>query len=117
MLNADVMRLWVDALRSGEYEQTTGVLTRVDDNGERSHCCLGVLTELAIENGVDIPTKVEDGCVIYGEDWFGMTPTEVQEWASFHSTLPNGMHLPTLNDQGATFAEIADLIEEQTLNG
>lgn len=36
---------WLQALRSGEYEQTTGCLS--DENG---YCCLGVLCEIVIKD-------------------------------------------------------------------
>lgn len=37
---------WVEALRSGEYQQGKGRLRRIDD-GEVSHCCLGVGCDLS----------------------------------------------------------------------
>lgn len=45
--NKERIKLWIDALRSGDYKQTTGCL--VDGNG---YCCLGVGTEVAIKNGL-----------------------------------------------------------------
>lgn len=48
-MKADLKEKWVKALRSGEYEQTTGQL-RYDPSfsGRRnpSYCCLGVLCEV-----------------------------------------------------------------------
>src|SRR5258708_27314920 len=43
-MNAEVKKKWVDALKSGEYQQTTGTLK--DNN---SYCCLGVLCDLYIK--------------------------------------------------------------------
>jgi hypothetical protein len=40
-----VKQLWVDALRSGKYEQGRKVLCSLDNK----YCCLGVLTEVYIE--------------------------------------------------------------------
>ena len=34
---------WLEALRSGEYEQTNGTLCSIDsEDGTKSYCCLGV---------------------------------------------------------------------------
>ncbi len=40
-MNPEVKKSWVDALRSGDYEQGRGGL-RIDDD----YCCLGVLCDL-----------------------------------------------------------------------
>jgi hypothetical protein len=40
-----VKQLWVNALRSGKYEQGRKVLCSLDNK----YCCLGVLTEVYIE--------------------------------------------------------------------
>jgi hypothetical protein len=40
-----VKQLWVDALRSGKYEQGRSVLC----SSNNKYCCLGVLTEVYIE--------------------------------------------------------------------
>jgi len=42
----DIARKWTAALRSGKYRKTQGILCKVDKYGNKSHCCLGVLTEL-----------------------------------------------------------------------
>jgi hypothetical protein len=48
----EVFKLWVDALRSGEYKKSTGALrTR---HGDRvGYCCFGVLCDLARLDGGD----------------------------------------------------------------
>ena len=39
---------WIDALRSGEYDQCKGALGKLDpDTGAMSYCCLGVLATIA----------------------------------------------------------------------
>ena len=42
-MKPEIKKLWVDALRSGEYKQAREVLRT---NGGTSFCCLGVLTDL-----------------------------------------------------------------------
>lgn len=40
-------RDWVQALRSGEYTQTTRWLRFTDADGVTDHCCLGVAEDIA----------------------------------------------------------------------
>ena len=51
--------LWMTALRSGKYKQTTGTLA--DQDG---HCCLGVACDLAVKAGI-IPPPVKVGSKYY----------------------------------------------------
>lgn len=44
---AENRKKWLEALRSGQYDQTKMRLVRVEDDGKRSYCCLGVLCELS----------------------------------------------------------------------
>lgn len=126
-MNPDVRRTWVAALRSGEYAQASGKLTRLREDGSRAHCCLGVLCELAVEAGVLAP-GVDAGLrvVEYGaRGAFNYLPAEVVTWAQLDDANPtvgvplihvDGRYtrtLSALNDQGTSFADIADLIEEQ----
>lgn len=56
-MSPELKALWLNALRSGEYRQTTGTLKDTD-----GYCCLGVLCHVASEAGM-IPsdmTIVED---------------------------------------------------------
>lgn len=122
--------LWVEALRSGHYQQGTGNLHSVKDN-EHFYCCLGVLCELADMDGVslrksDYPRdSITSGHTIIltynGYDDF--PPREVQDWAGLDSPNPGTeeityvdnqamkVTLSWLNDNGKTFSEIADIIE------
>jgi hypothetical protein len=132
-MNADVKKMWLDALRSGEYAQGRSTL-----RSPSGYCCLGVLCDLAVKNGV-IPEPQEhknknreSGISHYGygqhEDESGHVmshsaylPEAVAVWAGTSRFgdryAPNGepwpLSLAGLNDQGATFAEIADIIEAE----
>lgn len=53
MPNKRNLRKWVEALRSGEYEQGHGRL-RSEIGGKSTHCCLGVACEVAIADGVSV---------------------------------------------------------------
>lgn len=57
MPNKERIKLWVEALRSGEYEQCRQVL-RTTRQGKYQYCCLGVATEIAVRNGVVIDQVV-----------------------------------------------------------
>ncbi len=115
-----VRDIWVEALRSGAYPQGQYQLRSVAEE----FCPLGVLADIAVSMGVTVWEKI-DG------KWFlppwveGSTLSyPVQEWAGFkgmHSSelVPleyNGNRQPIwyLSDHwGASFSQLADLIEEQ----
>ncbi len=112
-MKARIKKLWVDALRSGEFKQGEGCLK--DDD---KFCCLGVLCELyRREEGCEWGTSGRlilsnhDGGAYY-------LPPVVQAWAGLSEDNPRvnsakGAHLAVVNDCGGTFPEIAGLIEEQ----
>lgn len=102
---------WVQALRSGDYKQTTGHL-RTDEG----FCCLGVLCDLHRQesdgawhtNGAQMRYKLPSG------DWdYALLPETVQEWAGMRSLNPvvKDEALSGLNDAGWTFGDIAEVIE------
>ncbi len=102
-------KLWVAALRSGNFAQHKGILCSL--NG---YCCLGVACEI-----VGTP-KEERGSfsTFEGEDAFA--PNSVVEKFKLRSyagdPLNAGNSLASLNDSGSTFSQIADLIESDPLN-
>lgn len=63
MINEDNVRKLIAGLRSGLFEQCHATLTRYSEDGEKkTHCCLGVATVIAMENGVELfETKVPSG--------------------------------------------------------
>ena len=109
-MNPQIKQKWVDALRSGEYQQTQERLRKED-----GFCCLGVLCDLYIkENNVEWEIN-EDDMYRY-EKHSAVLPPSVVEWAGVEDSNPyvNGGigTLSGLNDKGFTFNEIAGLIEE-----
>lgn len=122
-MKSDVKEAWLEALRSGEYEQGTGKL----QSREGEFCCLGVLCDLAVKAGVIPPPEAdeESGSYHYGEDAaFALPPEEVLAWAGLEQPSPEvavegtdgrwTYELVTLNDNdGYTFAEIATVVEAQ----
>jgi hypothetical protein len=86
-LDPEVKAAWLQALRSGEYEQGTEMLRTRNDR----YCCLGVLCELAIQADVvqrrhrpSMPAEWEYGSDEDGGDWMaGFPPMKVRRWAGF----------------------------------
>jgi hypothetical protein len=58
------LRLWVSALRSGEYKQGSNRLRLEDpDTGEITWCCLGVACDIAQKNGA--PVQLAGNPLVY----------------------------------------------------
>lgn len=135
-MNSEVKAKWLEALRSGEYEQGEGYLDVLEADGTRKFCCLGVLCDLAVKDGLEIEfTRTENG----GTGFYGnagerysesaFLPKAVQDWAGVDSegSIPgDGVDITNksgdevtenaliaVNDSGVPFTKIADLIEER----
>ena len=104
-MDADLKAKWVEALRSEKYKQAIGLLKDGD-----SFCCLGVL------------------CSVMGADWTSGDPVLVKDDEEFPlkdsmgdellgdsgvrlAGIKEQMLLAEMNDNGKSFAEIADYIE------
>lgn len=129
-MNPEIKERWVKELRSGNYKQTKDCLK--DDDG---YCCLGVLTDLAIQDGVIDPWKVSSDTErsVYfipsvdednpEETWDeeSVLPPKVRDWAGLDLKNPHvrlsesisSVPISDPNDNGYTFEQIADIIEEQ----
>jgi len=119
-----VRKMWIDALRSGEYKQITGKL-----KSKEGFCCLGVLTDLYVKEGYGEWTEhlsVISGASHYQMSEFsGMLCSEVQNWVGLrhfgggmHEIRPDNPSEPNnlymMNDiDGKSFEEIADVIESE----
>lgn len=83
-LKPEVKTLWLEALRSGRYEQGEKNLER-----DGKFCCLGVLCDLAVQAGVIEKKGTSllsgDGLVAYGTDsdlyHTALPPAAVHRWA------------------------------------
>lgn len=92
----------VAALRSGEYEQTTGYLREGN-----AFCCLGVACDVSDLGAWDnekymdaLAILPEEVCLFYG-------------FAGNEGRTDSGESLSGRNDSGASFAEIADWIDSE----
>ena len=123
MLNENAQK-WVETLRSGVYEQGQHQL-RYED----FYCCLGVACEVYRKEvgGVWEQAQIalfSDADADGGTWWFGsdpenkqadVLPTMVAEWLGLKDEKGSygEESLTFLNDEGASFDEIADVIEKE----
>ena len=133
-MNTEIKARWTAALRSGEYPQAEGRLRATE-----GFCCLGVLCDLAVKDGI-IAEKAPS-LDSYGGGWdYGETannldlPQAVMDWAGLGQPNPDvnrdslpagaftgdpsdqpksGPNLALLNDSGTPFDVIADIIDQQ----
>jgi hypothetical protein len=103
MTREEIMQKWIAALRSGEYQQGVELLAYKHDGGT-SYCCLGVLCDVInypkkewFENTAELPRLVTE-------------KVGIQECGQFDED--NKQCLALMNDQGMSFAEIADWLEK-----
>ena len=81
-MTPELKALWLGALRSGEYQQTTDTLKTA--NG--GYCCLGVLCHVASKAGMLPPniTVVED------PDRLTFVTKDEGDWQKYRTHLPVG---------------------------
>jgi hypothetical protein len=118
-VNPTIKSRWVEKLRSGTIKQIRGRL-----NDGTGMCCLGVLCEIAADEGIVKPIRDIDG-IDYYEPNSGFVaslqlPSRVLEWSGLQhdegAAVAIGNYRVTLathNDDGRSFSEIADAIEQQ----
>lgn len=125
-MDPEMKAKWLEALRSGKYAQGTNALRTYCDPESPDKgvtplfCCLGVLCDIS-----NIGRWNEDGCYSIQKD--GRTIVEstvppfplanklgIREGGCFVNGLTdrknNGVSLAGLNDEGFTFAQLADII-------
>mgnify|MGYP001601051672 CR=1 FL=1 len=108
-MNLEIAKLWIEALRSGEYAQGFGRLRDKDNK----FCCLGVLCNLHAQAHPEIASSQLDPLKYLGRE--RNLPYTVQKWVGFkslHGGNPKGTSIVELNDkQRKSFRDIADWIE------
>jgi hypothetical protein len=139
MMNQEIKTKWINALRSGDYEQGQGALK----NPDGQYCCLGVLCDLYDKHRmeefgaksswtVDTVSLNEYISVLGDRSEVGVPPNAVVDWAGLSDNNPDILidfedevgdsrppcswtfAIAELNDdKGFTFNELADLIEKQ----
>jgi hypothetical protein len=97
---------WVEALRSGKYEQGGGYLHR-----DGRFCCLGVACDIFKD---EANVRVRGKLVVTYNSKQGILPAQMAKFLGIDSDgrYGEGCHsLADDNDDGETFPEIADTIE------
>jgi hypothetical protein len=86
-MKPEIKKKWLAALRGGDFIQGQNSLrSRNGATGQYEYCCLGVLCELAVQDGVIPEPTLEDGDWIYGkregdqQSWSSL-PHSVAAWA------------------------------------
>lgn len=118
-LHPVVKKQWLEALRSGKYIQGKGELRSMDNR----FCCLGVLCDLhSKEFKIEWKPPATNDSVGYRYGGSaGVQPPDVTQWAMMGAedavprVIIDGLNrrLDGHNDDGYTFEEIANAIEEQ----
>lgn len=109
ILNVDAKKKWLEALRSGEYEQGRGALQKGG-----MFCCLGVLCEVAVKEDIIPPPSIDVfDTATYDGSYRVTIPGAVSDWAFELRRGDEVSNLMQMNDSGKnSFSDIADYIEE-----
>lgn len=120
-MKQEFVKPWTDALRSGKYKQTTGVLQRNERSTRGAgFCCLGVLCDVLKDHEnvkgewVENQTRYEFRYDRNQQSTSAGLPRPVLELTGIKQSLgriDNKNFLAYLNDDGKTFDEIADIID------
>lgn len=124
-MKQQIAKKWIQALKSGAYIQGQGKLKRLNkDESGFEHCCLGVLCELAVQEGIIQSRPSEGGnpwCSFGEKEQVHMTnflPEAVVKWAGLTSKTGKTVQkinktwvsLAQANDGGLSFQRIANVI-------
>lgn len=134
MPNKEIIKEWVAALRSGEYEQARGALKEYREfdpsrgefgeyvNLEKGRfCCLGVLCDLAERKGIVKGKPDVLGSTVMFDGTGGLPPLSVENWAgipAWEVTMPDGLAQPQVepepcSDDGCQVCEPAPWLPPQ----
>lgn len=110
-MRADIKKEWTEALRSDKFKQCKGRLKKVF-GGPTRHCCLGVLCE--------IKNLEESERIIEGSEYINFKMNDESSFSDLPNVFAEYVGIPVLkeqmlmkmNDEGKSFNEIADWIEE-----
>ena len=108
----DNSKKWVEALRSGQYQQGTGGLCGIYNH----HCCLGVACRIFQEEVGGLQIKLNSRHKYFAFDIdSAYLPNKVRSWLGLTNRDGDfkGGSLASLNDRGSSFKEIADVIESE----
>lgn len=105
-----IVQNWIDALRSGKYNQGRKYLHTYIDSDHR-FCCLGVLCDLntsVVKKQEKVDKELEFTFFSY-DQYIAMLPDKFKMPKDLQLTLMS------MNDSGESFEKIADYIEKKLL--
>ena len=122
-MNHLIKKKWITALKSGDYTQGKEWLRHTDKNGNKTHCCLGVLCEVLTQelgapdiwdpeaesqetNREGFASSVLDG---NGGVDHGSLPKWLQDWAGLTTKQCSAL-IKMNDDHDINFIGIADMI-------
>lgn len=107
----DNAKIWIEALRSTEYKQGVGGL----HPSEGKFCCLGVACDKYKEITGQGEWLSDRTFIINRISRISSLPVDVRDWlglADIDGAFADGC-LADINDDGASFEQIADIIESE----
>lgn len=110
MMDPEVKKEWIAALRKGDKPQGRSWLER-----DGQFCCLGILCGIAVERG-DFGRIQDGGRIEYMKGYSSnakVLPVDIYGVGASGTFMIGDQYysLAYLNDQGFTFDQIADIIE------
>lgn len=131
-MNPEIKKLWVEALRSGKYNQGQGGLCTTTPQGP-VFCCLGVLCDIHKNTVAQVENWEGNGVQKHYLNAIDLLPKKVVEWAGLEKNvgafgfgterdifsetfdiiarIGNYTSVATANDSDVSFKDIADEIE------
>ena len=106
-MDKELKTKWVEALRSGEYEQGRMSLRRLKNDGGYSYCCLGVLADITDNNAWEDKDRWNNEGGYFSNymlDEFGIT----EKFQDAVMVMNDG----NSKNKPKSFTEIANYIEE-----
>lgn len=103
-MNKEIKKLWIDALKSGEYEQGRWRLKT-----KNRYCCLGVLCDIYVKQ-TSRGSWINDVFTSEKHTEEKTLPAPVRIWAGVTSGIIADLNLVVLNDRGDSFLQISKVI-------
>lgn len=114
-MKAKLKKKWIDTLRGeGDYIYDQGRAYLCAEKGsEHRYCCLGVLLDIAVLDGLITPRVARHPAVDGAYSWDGnyrLPSTELLDALGLAASA--ALALTRRNDDGVAFAVLADYVEE-----
>lgn len=126
-MDKEIKEQWLTALKSGNYKKGKTWLCSVEkkpnNQSEIRYCCLGVLCDLAVKNGIRVDLKWDPGLdseILLYDGKATKLPSSVMYWARLKENNPYFKNsefwqdnLALLNDTTESFDKVIKAIEEE----